>query len=223
MSKNKRPRRKLSPLLSPGFISQIMLNWCCPVPQPHASALLPAPTWLPFPTAPVPQRAGTALFSQPGPRAGKSSTDAGGEERVLTQLVDLNATFPGQAFPSSNTRSPEPRCGQETFVLCLCKPGLLSLTAELPSEHPGLETSAAGTGQGVWYSRIGVRHPASLPSSLGDGFIKLPVTQQPPPACAVIQPEDKVLFNNCLTITEVLQTLQTCKENSTCPKITLHL
>lgn len=108
-------------------------------------------------------------------------------------------------------------------MLCLCKPGLLSLASEVPSERPRLETSVAGTGQGVRDSRIGIRHPASLPRSPVDGFIKLPVTRQPPPACAVIQPEDKVLFNNCLTITEVLQTLQTCKENSTCPKITLHL
>lgn len=35
--------------------------------------------------------------------------------------------------------------------------------------------------------------------------MELPVTWQP---VAVIQPEDKVLFNNCLTVPEVLQDLQ---------------
>lgn len=49
-----------------------------------------------------------------------------------------------------------------------------------------------------------------------DGFTELSVTRQPAAACAVIQPEDKVLFNNCLNVIEVLRTLQICKENSTC-------
>lgn len=39
--------------------------------------------------------------------------------------------------------------------------------------------------------------------------MELPATRQPVAACAVIQPEDKVLFNNCLAILEVLQDLQT--------------
>lgn len=46
--------------------------------------------------------------------------------------------------------------------------------------------------------------------------MELPATRQPVAACAVIQPEDKVLFNNCLAILEVLQDL--CKRNSTCPR-----
>lgn len=64
---------------------------------------------------------------------------------------------------------------------------------------------------------------SGLPPSRVDGFIEPPVTRQPAAARTVIQPEDKVLFNNCLTFIEVLWALQACKENSTCPEITPYL
>lgn len=107
-------------------------------------------------------------------------------------------------------------------ALCLCKPGLLSQMAELHFEHTGLETSAAGMRQGVRYRQHRAK-ASGLPPYWVDGFIELPVTRQRAAAHAVTRPEDKVLFNNCLTIIEVLWTLQACKENRTCPEITLHL
>lgn len=61
------------------------------------------------------------------------------------------------------------------------------------------------------------------PPSRRDGFSEPPVTRQPAAACAVIRPEDKALFNYCLTVIKALWTLQACKESSTCPKRTLHL
>ena len=110
----------------------------------------------------------------------------------------------------------------DSYTLGLCKPGLLSQMSEDHFEHAGLETSAAGMSQGVRYRQDWAKASGLTPSRV-DAFIESPVTRQPVAACAVIWPEDKVLFNNCLTIIEVLRTLQTCKENGTCPKITLHL
>lgn len=80
----------------------------------------------------------------------------------------------------------------------------------------------AGTRQGVWYRQDWAK-ASGLPPSWVDGFIELPVTKQPAAACAVIRPEDKILFNNCLTIMGVLQALQTCEESSTCPEMPLRL
>lgn len=108
-------------------------------------------------------------------------------------------------------------------TLGLCKPGLLSQMSELRFEHARLETSAAGTRRrGVRYRQDWAKASGLTPSRV-DAFIAWPVTRQPVAACAVIRPEEKGLFNNCLTIIEVLRTPQTCKENGTCPKITLHL
>jgi len=71
--------------------------------------------------------------------------------------------------------------------------------------------------------RAGLGHGIRTAPSRADGFIEPPVTRQPAAACAVIRPEDKALFSNCLTVIEVLRALQACKESSTCPEITLPL
>lgn len=96
-------------------------------------------------------------------------------------------------------------------VLCLCKLGMLSQTLELHFEHTGLEMSTAGTRQGVWYRQDWAK-ASRLPPSWVDGFIEPPVTKQPAAACTVIWPEDKILFNNCLTIMGVLQPCRPVKK-----------
>lgn len=100
MYKTKHPERKPG-LLPPYFISLVTLSQCHAVHGPHACS---APAQLPLPAAsPAPQRDRNGPdFSphRPGPRASKSSTEARGEERMLTQPMDLNSiSRPGSLKP----------------------------------------------------------------------------------------------------------------------------
>lgn len=69
MHKNKRPRIKPAPLLSPHFISRGMLSQRCPMQELHACstpAPLSPPAQLLFRASPQPHRgAGTALLLDP--------------------------------------------------------------------------------------------------------------------------------------------------------------
>lgn len=86
---------------------------------------------------------------------------------------------------------------------------------------PNLPTSLQRVGGRAWSSPSLQPHIRAARQGQGiqrafprqRGFIVLPVTQQPVLACSLIQPEDKVPFNSCLTVTEELRALRTCKEN----------
>lgn len=149
--KSKHPRRNQPPALSSfNFLGRAEPALSCPqttrllCPCPAASSCL-----LPFPTSqPEGQVNPNLCPHNPGPCAGKSSTEAAGEEWMLAQHFQAG-------LPKACTSPAAIPGAQSQDVAHLCS--VSSPRPEMPEsqsfifKHMGLGMPAAGMSPGVWY------------------------------------------------------------------------